>query len=77
MGITPAEQTKVLPKETSEKYQIVGKKRSGYIFSDKYGQFNLKELTVRQAAALVKLKCPWIAERKKGNSSNNGEGSDT
>lgn len=75
--ISTADQTKALPKETAEKYQIVGKKRSGFVFTDKYGSFNLKELTVRQAEALVKKKCPWIAERKKGNSGSNEKGSDT
>lgn len=76
-GISPSEQTKALPKETAEKFQIVGKKRSGYVFTDKYGTFNLRELTVKQAERLVKMECPWIAPRKKGTSPGNGEGSET
>lgn len=74
MPLSPTEQTKALPKDTAEKYQIVGKKRSGYVFTDKYGTFNLKELTVKQAESLVKMGCPWIAPKKKGTSPNDGEG---
>jgi hypothetical protein len=75
--LSPSDQTKLLPKETAELYQIVSKSRSGSRFIDQYGTFNLKELTVRQAEALVKLKCPWIAERKKPTSGSNDKGSDT
>jgi len=73
MGIKAKDMNKVLPSAVAESYEIIGSKIFlSHKVVTKYGEFNFKEITVKQAAALVKLQCPWIAERKKGTSGSEG-----
>lgn len=69
-GIKAKDMNKHLPEATAKAYEIVGDK---VFLSPKvktqYGMFDFTELSVKQASALVKLGCPWIAEKKEGTSS--------
>jgi len=71
--ITPAEANKVMPAATQEKYRVTkewgNNRTSTRVVFPKFGDVNLKTLSVSKADQLVKMGFPYLAVKTKKESS--------